>query len=492
MKRYAMMIDGNWEEPASGQWIDSVEPYSGDVFAQISRGDAADADRAVQSAHAAFKNPAWSEMTATARGGLLRKLGDLIERDAQRLADIERSCNGKNITEVLGQVKNVAQWFYYYAGLADKIHGAVVPINKAGVFNYIRYEPLGVVVAITPWNSPLALTSWKIAPALACGNTIVVKPSEYTSPPLLELAALALEAGFPKGVFNVVTGFGNEIGAALIDHKLVAKVAFTGGDQGGQKVAEAAARHFKKVTLELGGKSANIVFADADFDQAIKGAIAGIFGAAGQTCMAGSRLLLERSIHDKFVARMVELVEAAHIGNPADEQTQVGPIATKAQFQKILDYIEIAKGEGATCVTGGHALTGEQYGQGQFIAPTIFTNTNNAMRICQEEVFGPVLAVMPFDTLEEALEIANDSDFGLAAAVWTTDLHKAIYCSDRLEAGTVWVNNYRATSFTTPFGGYKRSGMGREGGIEGAREYLQAKSVWITTQPNRSNPFVLG
>jgi acyl-CoA reductase-like NAD-dependent aldehyde dehydrogenase len=492
MKRYQMIIGGKWNDAASGEWIDSQEPFSGNVIAQVPRGNAIDAARAVEAAHAAFRAPSWADLTATARGQLLRKLGDLIERDAVRLADLERACNGKNITEVTGQVRNVAQWFYYYAGLADKIHGAVVPINKPGVFNYVKYEPLGVVVAITPWNSPLALTAWKMAPALACGNTIVVKPSEFTSPPLLELGALALEAGFPPGVVNIVTGYGNEIGAALIEHRLVAKVAFTGGDIGGQKVAEAAARNLKKVTLELGGKSANIVFADADFEQAVSGAIAGIFGASGQTCMAGSRLLLERPIHDRFVARLVELAGTARIGNPADKLTQVGPIATRAQFDKILGYIEIAREEGATCVLGGTALTGAQYGQGQFVAPTIFTGVTNDMRIAREEVFGPVLAVIPFDTIEEALEIANDTDFGLAAAVWTTDLHKAIHCSDRLEAGTVWVNNYRATSFTTPFGGYKRSGVGREGGLDGAHEYLQAKSVWITTQPQRTNAFVLG
>jgi acyl-CoA reductase-like NAD-dependent aldehyde dehydrogenase len=492
MKRYQMLVDGVWQDSASGEWIESIEPFSGEVIAEVPGGNAADADRAVMAAYRAFRAPAWSELTATQRGALLRKLGDLIERDAVRLADIERSCNGKNITEVTGQVKNVAQWFYYYSGLADKIQGAVVPINKNGVFNYIRHEPLGVVVAITPWNSPLALTAWKMAPALACGNTIVIKPSEFTSPPLLELAALALEAGFPPGVVNVVTGYGNEVGAALISHPKTAKIAFTGGDAGGQKVAEAAAKGFKKITLELGGKSANIVFADADFEQAVNGAIAGIFGAAGQTCMAGSRLLVERSIHDRFVARLVEVAGAARIGDPADAATQVGPIATRAQFDKILAYIEIARQEGAVCVLGGHALSGPQYGQGQFIAPTIFTGVSNTMRIACEEVFGPILSVIPFDSVEHALEIANDSEFGLAAAVWTTDLHKAIYCSDRIEAGTVWVNNYRATSFTTPFGGYKRSGIGREGGLEGAQEYLQSKSVWITTRPNKENAFVLG
>jgi aldehyde dehydrogenase (NAD+) len=277
-----------------------------------------------------------------------------------------------------------------------------------------------------------------------------------------------------------------------VRHRHTAKVAFTGGDAGGQAVNEAAAPGLKKVTLELGGKSPNIVFDDADLDQAVKGAISGVFGASGQTCMAGSRLLVQRSIHDAFVPRLIEAVKAAKIGDPSKLETQIGPIATRAQFEKILHMIETGKSEGATLALGGHALDGEGYGQGQFIAPTIFTNVRNDMRIAQEEVFGPVLCVIPFEDEDDALRLANDVEFGLAAGVWTRDLHRALYCVDRLKAGTVWVNNYRSTSFTTPFGGYKRSGIGREGGAEAIKEYLQQKSVWITTQPNRANPFVLG
>jgi aldehyde dehydrogenase (NAD+) len=356
----------------------------------------------------------------------------------------------------------------------------------------VKWEPLGVVVAITPWNSPLALTTWKMAPALAAGNTIVIKPSEYTSAGILELARLADQAGFPKGVVNVVTGYGGEVGASLVTHPLTAKIAFTGGDAGGQAVNEAAAPGLKKVTLELGGKSPNIILDDADLEQAVKGAISGVFGASGQTCMAGSRLLVQRSIHDDFVARLVEATRAAKIGDPSQMDTQVGPVATRAQFEKILRMIEMGKAEGAILACGGHALTGDGYGQGQFIAPTIFTGVSNTMRIAREEVFGPVVCVIPFDTVDEAIAIANDTEFGLAAGVWTRDLHRALYCVDRLRAGTVWVNNYRSTSFMTPFGGYKRSGLGREGGTEAIKEYLQQKSVWISTQPNRANPFVLG
>lgn len=492
LRRYQLFIDNRWVDPAGGEWFESSEPFSGSAWALVPRGGAADVDRAVSAAKAAFEAPSWSALTATQRGALLRRLADLVDANVERLAATEQRDNGKLIAEVSGQVRNVAQWFHYYAGLADKVHGDVVPINKPGVFNYVKYEPLGVVAAITPWNSPLALTVWKMAPALAAGNTLVIKPSEYTSASLLELAALAVDAGFPPGVVNVITGFGPDVGEPLVRHRDVAKVAFTGGDAAGQRVNEAAASDFKKVTLELGGKSANIVFDDADLEQAVKGAVAGIFGAAGQTCMAGSRLLVQRSIHDRFLQMLCETAGGAVIGDPSLHETQVGPIATPAQFRKILSYIEIAKAEGARCVLGGTALGGPGYGQGQFIAPTIFADVHNRMRIAQEEVFGPVLAVIPFDDEEEALAIANATMYGLAAGVWTQDLHRALLMADRLRAGTVWINNYRATSFTTPFGGYNRSGLGREGGSEAIKEYLQAKSVWITTRPQRANAWVLG
>lgn len=492
MQRYQHFIGGEWVEPSSGEWFETTEPFSGHAWAEIAKGNERDANRAVELAHEAFLSPEWSSLTATQRGALMRKLAGLIEANVERLGMIEQRDNGKLIAEVAGQVRNVAQWFYYYAGLADKIGGEVVPINKADVFNYTKYEPLGVVIAITPWNSPLALTTWKMAPALAAGNTIVIKPSEYTSASILELAKLADEAGFPKGVVNVVTGFGQDVGEPLVRHPLTAKVAFTGGDIGGQKVNEAAASGLKKVTLELGGKSPNIVFDDADIEQALKGAVAGIFGASGQTCMAGSRLLLQDGIHDEFVEKLKAIVETAKIGDPSLYETQIGPIATRAQHEKILRMIEMGRQEGANLVCGGKALSGQEFGQGQFVEPTIFTGVRNDMKIAQQEVFGPVVSVIRFRDAEEAVKIANDIDFGLAAGVWTRDLHRAFYCVDRIRAGTVWVNNYRSTSFTTPFGGYKRSGIGREGGVEAMKEYLQTKSVWITTDPNRANPFVLG
>lgn len=492
MTTYELYIDGQDVAPGSGAYLDTVEPYSGEVWAQIARGTAEDADRAIRAADRAFRQPEWRDLTATRRGAILRKFADLIVENADKLGRIEQRDNGKLIAEVSGQVRGVAEWFYYYAGLTDKDGGRVIPINKRGVFNYIKREPLGVVVAITPWNSPLALTAWKLAPALAAGNTVVVKPSEYTSASLIELARLGSEAGLPDGVLNVVTGFGSEIGDALVRHPLTRKVAFTGGEAGGRAVNMAAAETFKSVTLELGGKSPNIILADADVDQAIKGAVSGIFGASGQTCMAGSRLIVHESCHDEVVARLVEVLKTAKIGDPSDFDTQIGPIATRLQWEKILGYVEIGKEDGAKLEYGGYAPEGPEFGCGQFVIPAIFTGVTNDMRIAQEEVFGPVLSVIRFTDDEEALSIANDTRFGLAAAVWTRSLERAMYFTDRLEAGTVWVNNYRSTSFTTTFGGYKDSGLGREGGPDAMREFQQEKSVWITSSPDRTNPFVLG
>jgi len=489
MSRYQLFINNQWVDPHSGQWFDSLDPFSGKPWAQIPQGDATDVDLAVTAAAEAFEGP-WSKLSPSDRGMILFKFGQLIERDAQRLADAESRDNGKVMSEVFGQVKYVAKYFYYYGGLADKIHGLVVPMDKPKVFNMVRYEPMGVVASITPWNSSLLLSAWKIAPALCAGNTIVCKPSEFTSVSLFELAKLAEEAGLPPGVFNVITGFGRDVGEPLVRHPKVARVAFTGGDEGGKRVYLAAADSFKRVSLELGGKSPHIIFDDADMEKAANGVITGIFSAGGQTCMAGSRLLLQENIHDEFIERILKIAKGAKAGDPADPKTEVGPVATKPQFDKVMSYIDIAKKEGARCITGGRALTGEGYGAGQFVEPTIFVDVKNDMRIAQEEVFGPVLAVIKFKDEEDAIRIGNDIRFGLAAGVWTQSLHRAMLMSERLKAGTVWINNYRSTSYTTPFGGFKHSGVGREGGIESVKEYMETKSVWISTDLNMPNPFV--
>ena len=485
-----MYVDGRWVEPLSGDFFETDNPFAGRPWALIPRGTAEDADLAVRAAHRAFSGGAWPRTTASARGALLRRLADLVAERSAQLAETEVRDNGKLYAEMSGQTAYMAGWFHYFAGLADKIEGAVLPLDKPGYVNYTRYEPLGVVVAIVPWNSPLLLAAWKLAPALAAGNTVVIKPSEYTSASALEFMELVEEAGFPPGVVNVVTGIGGEVGAALVEHPLVAKIAFTGSDATGQRIYEAAARGMKRVTMELGGKSPNIVFEDADLDSALKGVVSGILAATGQTCVAGSRLLVQRTIHDRFVEKLVDFARTARMGDPMSPETQVGPICNKPQLEKILRYIAIARSEGATAVLGGARATRPECGQGWFVEPTIFTGVRNDMRIAQEEVFGPVLAVVPFEDEEDAIRLGNDVAYGLAAGVWTADIRRAFTMAERLQAGTVWVNTYRANSYVSPFGGYKRSGFGREGGQEMIKEYLQVKSVWIATTAEVPNPFI--
>jgi len=492
VKQYEIYVDSKWGPSSTGEYFETENPYTGKVWAQIPKCNAEDVDRAVKAAYAAFDSGPWAEMTASNRGALLRKLGDLIAENAELLADTEVIDNGKLKAEMYGQMQYLPQWYYYFGGLADKVEGANVPIDKPGFFNFTQYEPLGVVAVITPWNSPLLLASWKIAPALAAGNTIVVKPSEFTSASMLELAKLVEKAGFPKGVFNVVTGFGQDVGSALVEHPKVARIAFTGGEMGGVKVYEAAARGLKSVSLELGGKSPNIVFADANIDNAVRGAVSGIFAATGQTCMAGSRLLVHESIHDEFVDKLLVLAKTAKMGNPMQSDTTIGPVTTRPQFQKVLSYIDIAKAEGAKCVLGGTSAIRPECGDGWFVEPTIFTEVNNKMRIAQEEVFGPVLSIIKFKTDEEAIQIANDVMYGLAAGVWTQDIGRALIMAKKIRAGTIWINAYRVVSYMTPFGGFKRSGIGRENGQEMIKEYLQVKSVWINTNKEIPNPFVLG
>jgi aldehyde dehydrogenase (NAD+) len=491
LKKYRQLIGGQWTEPASGAWFESMNPFTAAPWALVPRGGKQDVDRAVAAAKAAFYEGEWPKLTATARGALLSRLGALITAEAGRLAEIETTDNGKLIAEMRGQLNYIPQWFHYYGGLADKIEGRVLPIDKPGIFNFTREEPLGVVAAITPWNSPLLLATWKLAPALAAGNTVVWKPSEFSSVSALEFGELFERAGFPPGVVNIVTGFGAEIGEPLIAHRDVAKIAFTGGDKTGEHVYQLAARGLKRVTLELGGKSANIVFDDADIDQAVKGVVSGIFAATGQTCIAGSRALIHRPILDTFIDQLLALAKTARMGNPLDMGTQVGPVTTRPQYDKVLDYIRIAKEEGAICRLGGAPAKRPECGSGWFVEPTIFTGVKPDMRIAQEEVFGPVLSIIPFDTEDEAVRIANGTVYGLAAGVWTSSIRRALTMSERLEAGTVWVNTYRAVSYMSPFGGYKRSGIGRESGIDAIREYLQTKSVWIDIAGNAPNPFIM-
>ena len=488
LPRYEHWIGGAPVAPAAGRYLPTAEPYSGRVWARVARGDAEDARRAVAAAQSAFTSSDWPAMTPSERGRRLWTLGDLIVAHADELAAVEQRDNGKLMAEVQSQVRYMGDYFKYYAGLADKVQSSVLPTDKQGVFAYTRYEAKGVVAIITPWNSPLTLTSWKLAPALAAGCTAVVKPSEFTSASMIEFARLFAEAGIPDGVVNVVTGLGPEIGEALVTHPDVAHVGFTGGAAAGRRIYEMAARGLKTVTLELGGKSPNVVFDDADLDRAVKGAVSGIFAASGQTCQAGSRLLLQSSIHDRFVGMLIDVAATARLGDPLQPETQIGPIATRPQFEKVMAYIDIARTEGARCVCGGRPRP--DLGAGQFVEPTIFVDVRNDMRIAQEEVFGPVLSVIRFDDEEDAIRIANDIEFGLAAAVWTRDLRRAMLMSERIKAGTVWINNYRATSFTSPFGGYKGSGIGRESGTDAIKEYLHTKCVWVSSDLDVPNPFI--
>lgn len=488
--RYDLYIGGRFVPPLAGRYFDTSDPVAGEVWADVARADADDVDAACRAAQAAFENPDWRGLSASARGRLMRRLGDLITDNADWLAAVEMKDNGKLISELRMQMRYMANYYHYYGGLADKIEGATIPTDKPGVFNFTRYEPIGVVACIMPWNSPLPLTSLKLAPALAAGNTVVLKPSEFTSASLLEFVKLVELAGFPPGVVNVVTGLGPEMGEALVTHPCVERIAFTGGPQAGRIINEQAARAMKRVTMELGGKSPNIIFEDADLDQAVKGAVAGIFAASGQTCVAGSRLLLQRSIHDAFLDRLTAFLEDIRFGHPGDPETQIAPISTAPQMAKIEKYVAIAEAEGARLVRGGRRAQVEGWPNGLFYEPTIFADVTNDMRIAQEEVFGPVLAVIPFEDEDEAVRIANDIDFGLAAGIWTRDLARGIRMTERVRAGTIWVNNYRSTSTTSPFGGFKASGIGREGGIPGMMEYLELKSVWISTDVDIPNPFI--
>ncbi len=491
LQDYTNLIAGERAGAASGDWIESYNPYLGQPWARIPRCSDADVDRAVAAAQSALKSPDWKGMTPTERGKRMVRLADLISAKSAELGALETRDNGKLIAEMAAQTAYLAEWYRYYGGLCDKIEGRVLPMDKPSKFAFTRREPLGVVACITAWNSPLLLLGWKLAPALAAGNTVVIKPSEHASVSTLDFVSLFEDAGFPPGVVNTVTGYGHEAGAALAAHPGVAKVAFTGGDHTGQKIYEAAAPTLKHVGLELGGKSPNIIFADANLEAAVMGAVSGIFAATGQTCIAGSRLLVQRPVHDEVVGRLIDVAKAARMGDPSLTDTQVGPVTTRPQHQHILNMIEAGKAGGAECLLGGGVPDRTELGDGWFVEPTIFANVSNDMTIARQEVFGPVLSIIPFDDDDEALAIANDTIYGLAAGVWTKDMARAIHMSDELEAGTVWVNTYRAVSFMAPFGGYKRSGIGRESGQEAIDGFLQTKTVWIETEETTANPFII-
>ena len=473
-----LFIGGEWQDAASGETFDTINPATAEPLTHVAAAAAEDVDRAVKAARAAFEADSWQKLDARKRGKLLYAIADKLEERADELARLETMDNGKPVREArMIDIKESIDCFRYYAGWADKIAGDVIPV-PGPYLNYTRREPVGVCGAIIPWNYPLQMAAWKVAPAIACGNTVVLKPAEQTPLTALELARAAAEAGLPAGVLNVLTGFGEPAGAALVNHPDVDKIAFTGSTAVGKIIQKQAADTLKKVSLELGGKSPNIVLDDADIDAAVKGASMAIFYNTGQACTAGSRLLVHEKIRDEFVEKLVKRAAGFVPGDPLDPKTRLGPLVSAEQLDRVMGYIAQGKSEGANLLLGGDRV--EVNGKaGYFLNPTIFGEVESKMTIACEEIFGPVLAVQTFGDLEEAIQIGNNTEYGLAAAVWTRDVRKAHYAAHQLRAGTVWINTYHNLDTASPFGGYKQSGYGRELGRYALDLYTQVKSVWV-------------
>jgi aldehyde dehydrogenase (NAD+) len=475
--RKQLFIDGAWRDAAGGKTIEVVNPATEEVIAEVASAEQGDVDAAVAAARAAFDGP-WAKLSARERGRLVWKIGEKLMERADEIARLETLHNGKPIFESRHiEVPAAAECFQYFAGWADKIHGETIPV-KGNYLTYTLREPLGVVAAIVPWNFPLLLTAWKVAPALACGNTVIIKPASQTPLTALALAEIAQEVGLPPGVLNVITGPGSKVGQMLVEHPGIDKIAFTGDTSTGKGIMRGAAETLKKITLELGGKSANIVLPDADLDAAIRGATTGIFYGKGEVCAAGSRLLVDKSIKSEFIDKLAARAKKMAPGDPLDPKTRLGAISSKKQLDTDLRYIELAKQEGATLVAGG-ARADIGTGKGYFLQPTIFDGVTPEMTIAREEIFGPVLAAIDFADIDEAIARANDSSYGLAAAVWTRDIKKAHYVARKLQAGTVWINTYNIYDTAAPFGGYKQSGFGREMSMHALEHYTQIKSVWV-------------
>ncbi|MBM9593872.1 aldehyde dehydrogenase [Roseitranquillus sediminis] len=487
--QYDLFIDNERVSAPDQERFPAVNPFTGKEWASVPQASDAQVAEAIAAARRAYDS-GWNRTTGYERAKLMHRLADLLDANADRMAEMETTDNGKVIRETRSQMGFAARAYRFFAGMADKLTGSTIPLDQTEVFDFTRREPIGVAVLITAWNSPMGLLSNKLAPALAAGCTVVVKPSEHASVTTLEFADLVKEAGFPPGVVNVVTG-DYRTGQALLTSGRVDRVSFTGSPAVGRQIAADAGKALVPVTLELGGKSPNIIFDDADLDKATVGALAGIFAATGQTCIAGSRLLVQRGVYDEISRRLVERAGQIKLGNPLDKTTEMGTAANEPQFKRILGSVENAVKEGATLATGGKAAKGEHLGHGFFIEPTIFTDVKNSMTLAQEEVFGPVLSIIPFDTEEEAIGIANDTKYGLASGVWTTNLSRAMRMVRAIHAGTVWVNTYRAASVMAPFGGYKDSGYGKERGLVALEEFLHTKNVMIDYSDEERDPFAI-
>lgn len=486
-ERPQLYINGQYVDATDDERLPSVDPATGLEWTTIPHASAADVDAAVSAAADALKGP-WGSMAPAARGTYLLKLAELIDELAEQLAPLETHDNGKALRESLGEMAGCSMWYRYYAGLADKITGRTIN-TQPGFHVYTRREPIGVVGAILPWNSPLMTVAWKLGPALATGNTLVLKPAESTSVTGLLLGALLTEIGLPSGVVNIVSGLGRTTGAALVRHPLVNKISFTGSTRTGVAILRDAAVAMKKVSLELGGKSPHIIFDDADLAAAAVVAASGVFSAAGQTCVAGSRVFVHRAVYDEFLKLFVETAETIRVGDPKQMKTHMGAIVSTEQFDKIVGFVEDARKDGATVLTGGQPLTVRGCEGGHFYPPTVLSNVRPTSRAAVEEIFGPVVVVFPFDTEEEVIERANDTVYGLSAGVWTSDLKRSYRIAAALQAGTVWINGYRRLHASVPFGGYKMSGLGRESGEEVLDLYTQVKAVWVSLQETVDNPY---
>ncbi len=486
--RLPIYINGSYVS-SEGAAIDCYDPTNGKVWCQVSDCTDTEVGAAVKSAQAAMRNPAWRDLTQSQRGLLMLRLADLLEQHIERIADIEVQDNGKLLREMRALSQALPIALRYFAGMADKIEGTTIPVNKPGMLNFTVREPLGVIAIIIPWNSPLYMMMRALAPCLACGNTVVVKPSEHASAGAVVFAELMKEAGFPDGVFNVITGLGHTAGNALITHPGVNKIDFTGGPSTGKIIAKGAAGQLTPAALELGGKSPHVVCDDANIDAAVNGVVSGIFAAAGQTCVAGSRCFVQENIYDEVVAKIVERASAIKIGDPRSDDVQLGPLALWSQVEKVAEFVESAKSQGATLAFGGGRPQG--LGDGWYVEPTIFSNVTNDMRLAREEVFGPILGILKFRDEDDLLEKANDSDFALASGIWTQNINRALRFMRRIEAGMVWINTYRSPSVMSPSGGHKDSGYGKHNGFAAIEEFSRIKTVVIDYSGAQQDAFVM-